>query len=108
LQSQVEGDLSLRARRRAAELANDAKHQPLPQIAGVTVTLEVDASHDVRLPTPGTALIRHYKGRTIEVLVLKDGFEFNGERYKSLSAVARAVTGTHRNGYRFFQLGDNE
>lgn len=115
LQSQVEGDLSLRARRRAAELANDAnirqtppRHQPLPQIAGVTVTLEVDASHDVRLPTPGTALIRHYKGRTIEVIVLKDGFEFNGERYKSLSAVARAVTGTHCNGYRFFQLGDHE
>lgn len=115
LQAQVEGDLSLRARRRAAELANDAdirqtppRHQPLPQLSGVTVTLEVDASHDARLPTPGTALIRHYKGRTIEVLVLKEGFEFNGERYKSLSAVAKAITGSHCNGYRFFQLGENE
>ena len=66
--------------------------------------MELDASHDARLPTPGTALIRQYKGRTIEVLVLKEGFEFNGERYKSLSAVAKAITGSHCNDYLFFRL----
>jgi hypothetical protein len=50
-------------------------------------------------------LVRQYKGQTIRVLVLPDGFEFEGERYRSLSAVAKAVTGSHVNGFRFFKLG---
>jgi len=115
LQAKAEGDLSLRARRRAEELANDAevrltppKHTPMPPATGPSVTLDVAASHDSRLPTPGTSLIRKYKGRTIQVNVLRDGFEFDGERYKSLTAVAKAVTGSHCNGFRFFQLGENE
>jgi len=45
-----------------------------------------------------------YKGRTIEVLVLRDGFEFEGELYSSLSAIAKHVTGSHWNGFRFFNL----
>jgi len=57
-----------------------------------------------RLPAPGTAMVRQYKGRTLQVLVLTDGFEFEGERYKSLSAVAKKITGAHVNGYRFFGL----
>ena len=40
----------------------------------------------------------------LEVRVLEDGFEFEGERYRSLSAVARKITGTHCNGFRFFNL----
>jgi len=114
LQAKAEGDLSLRARRRAEELANDAelrltppKHMPLPIPTGETVTLDVATSHDARLPTPGTAIIRKYKGRKIEVVVLNDGFEFDGKRYKSLTAVAKAITGSHCNGFRFFQLGEN-
>ena len=69
LQAKAEGDLSTRARRRAEQLANDAevrltppKHMPLPAPTGASVTLEVAASHDSRLPTPGTSLIRKYKG----------------------------------------------
>ncbi len=115
LQAKAEGDLSLRARRRAEQLADDAevrvtppKHMPLPILTGASMALEVAASHDSRLPTPGTAIVRKYKGRTIEVVVLKDGFEFDGERYKSLSAVAKAITGSHCNGFRFFQLGEDE
>ena len=53
---------------------------------------------------PGTKLTREYKGRTIVVTVLNDGYEFEGERYKSLSAIAKAVTGTHWNGHLFFGL----
>jgi hypothetical protein len=41
------------------------------------------------------------------VSVLASGFEFEGERYKSLTAVAKAVTGKHWNGYHFFGLRDN-
>jgi hypothetical protein len=114
LQAKAEGDLSIRARRRAEQLANDAevrvtppKDMPLPASAGGTVVLEVSASHDNRLPTPGMSLRRQYKGRTLVVDVLHDGFEFDGQHYKSLSAVAKAITGSHCNGFRFFGLGEN-
>jgi hypothetical protein len=59
---------------------------------------------DGRLPLPGRAIVRRYKGETLRVTVLADGFEFKGERYGSLSAIAKAVTGSHVNGYRFFGL----
>ena len=38
------------------------------------------------------------------MIVLPNGFEYDGERYRSLSAVAKAVTGSHVNGFRFFQI----
>ena len=59
---------------------------------------------DKRLPPPGTVITREYKSRTLEVKVLSDGFEFEGEVYGSLSAVARAATGAHWNGFHFFGL----
>jgi hypothetical protein len=54
---------------------------------------------------PGAVIARRYKGQDIEVRVLPDGFEFEGEVYRTLSAVAKKVTGTHWNGYHFFRLG---
>ena len=57
-----------------------------------------------RNPVVGTKLIREWDGVAHTVTVLKDGFEWGGQRYKSLSAVARAITGTRWNGYRFFGL----
>jgi hypothetical protein len=56
---------------------------------------------------PGTVLTRDYKGRTIRVLVLTDGFEWEGDRYKSLTAVTQAVTDKHWNGLHFFGLRKN-
>ena len=56
------------------------------------------------MPLPGTILRREYKGRTIKVAVLDNGFEYEGDIYRSLSAVAKVVTGTHWNGYHFFNL----
>ena len=54
---------------------------------------------------PGSELCRHYKGRDIVVRVLLDGgFEWEGTVYRSLSAVAKAVTGSHWNGVHFFGL----
>lgn len=51
----------------------------------------------------GTRLCRDWKGKTYEVFVRDDGkFEFDGEIYRSLSAVASAITGTHWNGKKFF------
>jgi hypothetical protein len=55
-------------------------------------------------PAVGTQLIREWRGVEQKVTVLADGFELEGRRYKSLSAVARAITGTRWNGPMFFGL----
>ena len=63
---------------------------------------------DPRNPVVGTKLIREWDGTAHTVTVLKDGFEWSGRRYKSLSAVARSITGTRWNGYRFFGLRERK
>jgi hypothetical protein len=52
----------------------------------------------------GQVLVRHYKGQMVQVNVLADGFEYAGAVYPSLSAVAKAITGCHWNGFNFFGL----
>ena len=59
---------------------------------------------DLRLPAPGGWLRRTYQGRDILVRVLEDGYEHEGRRFRSLSAIAQAVTGAHWNGRLFFGL----
>ena len=113
LQANAEGDLSERARRRAAELANDADLRRTPPkapklaISERTKTLPAPDFGDRRLPMPGTVITREYKGRTLHVTVRQGGFEYEGEVFKSLSAVAKAITGSHCNGYLFFRLPKN-
>src|SRR5205823_10437464 len=53
---------------------------------------------------PGTRLLREWGGRTHTVIVLDDGFEFEGERHRSLTEIARRITGAHWSGPRFFGL----
>ena len=55
----------------------------------------------------GTRLVREWRGRTYEVLVLDDGFSWQGTEYRSLSAVARKITGTAWSGPLFFGLKQN-
>jgi hypothetical protein len=55
-------------------------------------------------PKPGTRLIREWRGVTHAVLVHADGYEWQGERHSSLSMIARAITGAHWSGPRFFGL----
>ena len=55
-------------------------------------------------PVAGARLIRQWQGAEHHVVVLADGFEWQGRRYQSLSAVARAITGTRWNGPAFFGL----
>ncbi len=57
---------------------------------------------------PGAKLIREWHGRTYRVLVLEDGFEFDGRTYRSLSKIAREITGAHWSGRRFFGLTQKE
>jgi hypothetical protein len=112
LQSLAEGDITERGRRRAAELANDAdvrrkapKSPPVaPESADRTRTCRLPANGDRRAPIPGSLITRVYKGETLQVKVLVGGFEYQGETYKSLSAVAKQITGSHCNGYHFFRL----
>lgn len=59
-------------------------------------------ARDPRLPAPGTVLTRSHGGAEHRVAVLADGFEYQGERYRSLSKLARVITGTPWNGYLFF------
>lgn len=110
MQANVEGGLSERAWQRAAELADDAylrvtpPRTPKASAAAPSVTGGVRLTGDHRLPLPGALLVREYKGRTVRARVLPDGFEFEGERYRSLTAVAKAATGKHWNGFHFFGL----
>ena len=59
---------------------------------------------DPRNPVVGTRLVREWNGVEHTVTVLRDGFDWQGRKFRSLSAVARAITGTQWNGYRFFGL----
>jgi hypothetical protein len=112
LQALAEGDLSERARRRAAELAQDADLRLTPPRPGTAAAQRstVDPPPtpprppDPRLPPVGTVLTRVYKGRTLHVTILSHGFECDGTVYASLSATAKAVTGSHCNGFLFFGL----
>lgn len=62
------------------------------------------ASPPQRKLTPGTRLVRDWHGAGHTVIVLDKGFEYEGQVWRSLTAIAKAITGTHRNGPRFFGL----
>jgi hypothetical protein len=106
LQVLAQGDLSERAARRAQELAQDADLKTqvpanwLPRVKPSAGGVR----RDRRLPAAGSVVCRSYQGRNVEVKILSDGFECEGQRYDSLSAVARKVTGTRWNGLLFFGL----
>ena len=109
VQALAEGDLSERARARAAELARDADLRlspppERPQANPSRIAAGTIATSDGRLPPPGTVITRKYKGGVVQVKVLSDGFEYAGESYASLSAVAKAITGSHCNGFLFFKM----
>ena len=114
IQALAEGGLSDRARRRALEIANDAdlrlrapkrtNSQDAKLNSYLSVSMRVPRALDPRLPPPGAWLEREFKGQRVAVKVRVDGFEFQGKIYRSLTAIALEVTGTHWNGYAFFGL----
>ncbi len=106
LQANEEGDLSERARKRAAELANDAdlrmkappqkKSSPAPR--GRKVQATIKRTHDSRIPMPGTVLTREYKGETVQVTVLpaETSFPmFNAILFSSLLGLSEPLTVGH-------------
>ena len=95
IQAEAEGGLSDRARVRAEELADEhGLRLSAPRTEGDPAEPQKPSGR--RRLAPGTVLVRSYKGRMIEVTVTEDGFLHEGETYRSLSALARAVTGSHR------------
>lgn len=110
LQARHEGDLSERAKLRAVELADDADLRlapPRPRVNEAQDQVSVGPAQsppDRRLPAAGTVITRNYKGKRLQVKVLASGLEFEGERFASLSAVAKRITGSHCNGFLFFSL----
>jgi len=70
----------------------------------ITKQPQSGSNRDCRLPIPGTTIEKKYKDHSYTVIVLKDGFEYEQMRYKSLSAIAKKITGSHWNGYGFFGL----
>ena len=109
LQANAQGDLSERARQRALALAEGAElrvraPQSFLRECATPAAMRRRASRDARLPVAGTRLTRLHQGQDIEVEVLEKGFRYQEQVYKSLSAVARQVTGTQWNGFAFFGL----
>ncbi len=83
-------DPSSRSIRRAVRIATGPPAKPLP--------------HDPRIPPVGTVMRRKYRGRVLAVTVRRNGFEFDGRLFRSLSAIARHVTGARWSGPLFFGL----
>lgn len=75
-------------------------------------TAQDNASRQQILPAlsikPGTRLLREWHGVTYEVIIMENGVQCNGKRYRSLSEVARAITGTRWSGPLFFGLKKQE
>lgn len=112
LQARAEGGLSQRAQDKISELAEDAERmffrsRPARKesILGGAQLRRRNPSRSVQRALPvGTLLTRTVGDRRIVVKVLADGFEFQSRKYRSLSAIARELTGTRWNGPRFFGI----
>jgi len=92
LQERVFGGLTAAQNRKLAGIAEELQKNG-----------DLSGSPAIRVK-PGTRLVREWRGKTHDVLVLEDGFEWNGERRSSLSAIAREITGVRWSGPRFFGL----
>src|SRR5579859_5479337 len=111
LQAVAQGGLSQEARQRANDIANEADVRVLPppgflipHNTGAPGVGRLVTRLDRRIPRPGTVLRREYRGSSITVEVLVNGFEYQGRHYGSLSAIATEVTGTRWNGLAFCGL----
>jgi hypothetical protein len=104
LQEQKHGSLSQAAKYKANILIN--KYDPVNNQSVRSKNGDVKKSNrDPRLPIPGTIIAKLYKGKKLEVKVLEKGFEYKGKVYRSLSAIAKDVSGNIWNGFLFFKVG---
>ena len=107
IQANVHGGLSQRALDRIEELAPLAPirwRQPVGQVEVAPMPKKAISGRDPRLPAPGTTITRTYKGEEHQVMVHEADFGYDGKRYRSLSGLARQITGSAWNGFLFFGL----
>ena len=93
VQADALGDLDRDTARALERLGRGEGDLPLPETRGTK---------------PGTLLVREWEGTLHRVMVLEEGYAWNGQSFESLSKVARAITGTNWNGPRFFGLRQKE
>ncbi len=114
LQALEQGGLSEETKRRLDELARDPALNVFPNpsmapaatepTAGEKRSFRFRRSSNPRLPLPGSVIVKSYRGRELRVTVLPNSFEFEGQMFASLSAVAKHVTQSHLSGMAFFGL----
>ncbi len=92
IQEQAYGGLSAATKRRLAEMAKVMERDG-----------DITRNRVARLK-PGAKLVREWRGEAHTVIVIEDGFEWKGRHWRSLSAIAREITGVHWSGPRFFGL----
>ena len=101
------GDLTSRIKQKMKDLADENDVRVKAPSGSFPEDKEILSSRngkDYRLPPAGSMVTRNYKGENVRALILEDGFEYDGEYFKSLSAIARHITGSRWNGYKFFGL----
>ncbi len=104
LQQRVHGGLSAAVKRRLGELAKAMdENGDLAKARAMDENGDLAKARAIRLK-PGVRLIREWQGQTHDVLVLEDGVQWRGQRWRSLSAIAREISGAHWSGPRFFGL----
>ena len=113
LQSKIFGDISNETREEALKIADFSRLNKGKKTDSTTSKISsfefekrkaVKFSRDPRLPMPGAVIAKSHVGRAIIVTVLEKGFLYNNKRYSSLSGIAREITGTNWNGFKFFDL----
>lgn len=97
------GGLSERARRTMREVLDENGFDENACDGGAR-RRQRDRKRKEGMPVLGTRFVREWNGRRYEVTVVNGGFEFEGRRYRSLTAITKAITGTHWNGRAFFGL----
>jgi hypothetical protein len=103
IQELAEGGLPERALAKIVELGDELPERWRMRQAALHPTPPAQ-KRDPRLPPPGTVLVRLFQGVEHRVTVREQGFEYQGELYKTLSSIARRITGTAWNGFLFFNL----
>ena len=93
--------ISETALKRAKKIAKSSKLKTIPP-AHFKTGLGTPLVNKMLIP--GVVLVKEYKGKRYEVAVTERGFMYEGNQYTSISAVAKAITGTHWNGKRFFGI----
>lgn len=101
IQELAHGGLSENAHRMMDEILDT---NGFDENGGNQATRRTEKKRKAGMPVVGTRLVREWNGATYEVIVVHGGFEYEGKRYRSLTAITKVITGTHWNGRAFFGL----